>query len=318
MSSAMPWQPSVCQEVVNRANGRPGGTARRRLGGGLLLIVTLAGCRIPGTEGPVSRALATSRQLSHRGVNALERGDSQSAEKLLSQAVAACPADPEARRQYAEALWQRHEPLKAVEQLDAALRVAADDDALHIRAGQMRLEMGDQKGAQREATDALDLNPKSAEAWMLRGRVAQTSGQMMQAIADFQRVLGLEPNHRAALLALAEAYQQLNRPERTLANLQQLADTYPPGEEPQQVRHLEGRALLALGRAPEAIETLQMALAQGPPTAELLLHLAEAQYAAGQAEAARRGLLQALQLEPTNTACRTMLVQLEASRTLLR
>ena len=69
-------------------------------------IVAMGGCRLPGRDGPVSQSLATSRQLSHRGVNALEHGDAQGAASFLGEAVKSCPADPQARAHYAEALWQ--------------------------------------------------------------------------------------------------------------------------------------------------------------------------------------------------------------------
>ena len=77
--------------------------ARLRLHGlHLLPLVILAavatGCRLPGTEGPVSRSLVTCRQLSQRGVSAMERGEYDSAETLLAGAVEACPVDVESRR----------------------------------------------------------------------------------------------------------------------------------------------------------------------------------------------------------------------------
>lgn len=266
------------------------------------------------SEGPVSRSLASSRQLSHRGVSALERGDVATAERLLAQAVQACPVDAEARHHYAEALWQRHEPLRAVEQLDTALKITPEDIDLRIRAGQMRLEIGDLAGARREALEALDLKPKSPEAWLLRGQVEQRAGQLRAALASYQRVLGLESDQREALLALAEIYRQLGQPERALSNLQRLSDTYPPGDEPQSVVYLEGLALAALERRADALERLRVARTRGPESPELLFQLATLQLAEGQTDEARASLTNSLAVDPNHRASRELLGRIDVAR----
>src|SRR5262245_54627057 len=79
--------------------------------GALLSFVLLGttGCQMFRQQGPVPKQVAQARQLSQQGLTAMERGDLHSAETLLGEAVKACPADIDARRQYAEALWQRGE-----------------------------------------------------------------------------------------------------------------------------------------------------------------------------------------------------------------
>ena len=89
-----------------------------RLTAGLLLAVLLSGCRLPGRGGPVSRSVATCRQLSQQGIAALERGQPRQAEALLAKAVDTCSDDPEARRHYGEALWRSGARSEAVAQLE--------------------------------------------------------------------------------------------------------------------------------------------------------------------------------------------------------
>ncbi len=72
----MPYMPSRTRAVV-------------------LATVLLAGCRLPGRDGPVPQTLENCRRLSQRGVTALERGDQPQAETLLAQAVKTCPVDAE-------------------------------------------------------------------------------------------------------------------------------------------------------------------------------------------------------------------------------
>ena len=89
------------------------GFVQRRFTGGFvaaalvgLQCLCTSGCQMFRHQGPVSKSVAESRQLSQRGLGAMERGDVDAAEKLLGDAVKACPTDIDARRQYAEALWQ--------------------------------------------------------------------------------------------------------------------------------------------------------------------------------------------------------------------
>lgn len=274
-------------------------------------LLMLAGCRLPFSEGPVSRSLLTCRQLSQRGVSALERGDARTAESLLKQAVEACEVDPDARRHYANALWERGRQREALEQLHEALRLSSDDDRLLARAAEMHLALGDIDTAKAAVGEALDLNPQSAAAWALRGRVMLRAGQPRQALADLQRALAYAPDNRQILLDLAEVYRRLDEPQRALANLQSLADSYPPGEEPQQVLYLQGLAMSALGRHDDAVDCLARACGRDRPSPDLLARLAEAELAAGHAAEARSRAQQALLLDPRHAASLALLERLE-------
>ena len=133
-------------------------------------------------------------------------------------------------------------------QLEEARRLAGEDPSLAVRTGEIYLALGRASEASQMVDEALRLDPKSAPAWALRGRVAETRGDRRTALANYQRALGYAPDDRSAMLLVAEAYRQLNEPQRALGALESLAETYRPGEEPQQVLHLEGLALSALGR----------------------------------------------------------------------
>ena len=281
------------------------------LAGVMALVTCATGCRLPFTEGPVSRSLVNCRQLSQKGVSALERGDSQTAESYLKEAVEVCEVDPEARRHYANALWQRGQRREALDQINEALRLSSDDDTLLVRAAEMRLALGEVENAQSFAGQALDLNPKSATAWALRGRVNLRAGQPRQALADLQRSLAFAPGNREVLMDLAETYRQLNEPQRALANLQALADSYPPGEEPQKVLHLEGLAMSALGRHDDAVECLATACSRDRPTPDLLVCLAEAELAAGHPADARGRVQQALLLDPRHSPSLALVERLD-------
>lgn len=276
-----------------------------------MLFAAVGGCRSLGRKGPVPEDVAQARQLSQRGLNAMQRGDWASAEVALSDAVKACPVDVEARRHYAETMWRRGEQQAALEQLQKAMTCAPGDTSLMVRAGQMHLALGKSTEARTLADQSLDLNPQSSEAWTLRARVAAASGQNEQALADYLRALEFAPKDRELLYETAEVYRQLNRPQRALSTLITLRETYAPGEEPQQVYYLEGLALKALERPADAGSAFALALDRGPPSAELYYRLAEAQLASGQRGSADRTIEQALALDPNHSPSRTLRQQTE-------
>ncbi|MCC7083832.1 MAG: tetratricopeptide repeat protein [Pirellulales bacterium] len=308
------------QRLKNRACDVACGNRRSRCARWAVLItvsLALNGCKSFGGKGPVSEDVAQARQLSQQGLNAMQRGDWTSAEISLSKAVKVCPVDAQARRQYAEAMWHRGEYAAAVEQLQKAMICTPNDGSLIVRFGQMQLELGKLTEARAMVNRALDLDPKSTEAWMLRGRVDLAEGQRDLALADFHRALEFAPKDRDLLYEIAEAYHQLNRPQRALSTLISLRETYAPGEEPQQVYYLEGLALQALGRPADAATSFELALERGSPTAELYYRLGEAQLAAGRRGAADHAVEQALAIDPGHASSRKLRRQVEvASRPL--
>ncbi len=276
------------------------------------LLGTL-GCRWTGNDGPVPRSLLQCRQLSQQGLVALERGDLQNADALLSKAVATCPIDTEARRRYAEALYKQGHRREALAQLTKALEQSPDDFAAWVRRAEVELAVNDLAAAHVSAQRALQLNPRSASAWLIEGCYARQKGDLRGALAHYHRALSYEPHQRELLLELAQTYQQIGEPQRALANLQTLVDSYPPGEEPQQIMYYQGLALLALQRNNEAVDVLSTARDRAPPTPELLYQLAEAQLRVGHGAQAREAIAQALSIEPGNMACRGLLEKLDVA-----
>ncbi len=196
-----------------------------------------------------------------------------------------------------------------------AARLSSEDPEIAVRAGEMYSATGQAGRARKAAERALDLDPKLATAWALRGRTSQAAGEMRQALADYQRSLGYQPDDRDVLLSVAEIYRQLNEPERALVALHSLVDSYPPGEEPQQLLYLEGLALVALGRYDDAVASYALAGERGGPTAEILYRMAEAEALAGRwPRAARTAVTQALVLDPNHALAKALVGRLDVAQ----
>jgi tetratricopeptide (TPR) repeat protein len=168
--------------------------------------------------------------------------------------------------------------------------------------------------ARQSADQAVQRNPRLAAAWMVRGQALRAAGETQAALDDSLRALRYAPDDRRILLEVAELQRQLNQPERALQTLQQLADTYAPGEESQQVLHLTGMAYMALGRYDEAVESLSAAAARETATAELCCRLGEAQRLAGHPAEATVSAQRALALDPKHQPSLELLGRIETAQ----
>ena len=291
--------------------------ARRPVARSLLLLSllagTLAGCSLTGEKQPVTTSLVTCRDLTQQAVGAIEHGDWNAAETLLTQAIGTCQREPSAHRWYAEVLWHRGAHADALAEIDEALRLSADDAGIWVRAGEMRLAMGQLEPAARCAHEALDRDARLVAAWLLRAQVHQRTGRDRDALADYHRALALEPRRQETLLALAEIYRRQNDPPRAMANLESLLDTYRSDEAPAEVLFRAGMAHLALERWDDAIARFDRALEQGGPQPPILYQRALAQYQAGRTREARETASQVLRLDPQHTAAAQLLNQIEVS-----
>lgn len=287
----------------------------------LVHIASLLGCATYGLRDPMASEVAAGRELCQEGVEAMERGHWQQAEVLLQQAHRASPDDPETRRYLAEALWHRGAVDEAMSQMAAAAGLDAGDPQLAVRGGEMSLALGATDQALAFAGDAIRLDPKQAKAWALRGRTFRRLNQADRAMADLQRALELAPNEAGVLFDIAVLYRQRGQPARALATVHHLLDVYPPGEEPQMTLVLEGLVLMDLQRPHQAAESLLAAARRGPPNADVLYRLAQAQWSAGQYAGATSAAKEALAIDATHQPSRQLLVQLasvEQSDAMLR
>lgn len=255
--------------------GTPGSGTLRGLAAMALVVVAGSGCRLIPRSGPVPQEVADARRLCNEGLSAADRKDLLRAEGLLEQAVKNCPTDVDARRHYADVLWQRGERMAAVTQIAEALRLSPGDVGLCIDGGRMYMELGLLDDADRLSREAVRVAPRSEKAWRLHGQVALARGRPEESLADFHRALSISPDDRDLILDTAEVYRRLGRPQRALATLAILGETYAPNQTPSQVLALEGMAHEALDRPTDAIESYRQAVSRGLQSSDIAARLAK-------------------------------------------
>ena len=278
------------------------------------IVAANSGCAALGRR-PVAADVAAARDLTQQGVTAIEMGNWPEAERLLQTAVETSPDDPGARRYLAEALWHRGATAAAIVQIERAVELEPKDSTLVVRRGEMLLATGAAERSLQCADDAIALNPKLAAAWALRGRVYWKLDQTERALADLQRSLQFAPDQSDVLMDIVALYRQRGQHDRCLTTLQHLLDTYPPGQGTQLAYWMEGLTLTDLGRPQQAAESLRIASQQGPPNADILYYLAQAELAGGRPDAAATAAQQALAVNPSHAPSRQLLTELAARTT---
>jgi len=281
---------------------------------GVVLVVgasfSFIGCRSARNE-PVDLSVASARELSFRGIDAMQQGNWAKAESLLDKAVRTCQTDVRAHRNYAETLWQRGESTLALHHMQEAARLSDGEPELLVRLGEMHLATGKLDEAAKQADAAIRRNRHMASAWALQGDVQLQRGDRDEALANYHRALCYQEHFPRVQLMIAAIYQHTSRPRRMLATLDSLQDQYPAEQVPQDVYLMQGIALNMLGRPEQAIETLIAAKNAGKPHADVLYHWGEAYLAIGDRASAGHAADSALTLDANHIPSRQLLAQLE-------
>ena len=255
-----------------------------------------------------------SRQLTLRGKAAVQQERWQEAEEVLSRAVEIEPQSVQAHAQYGQTLWRLGHRDDALTHMREAIRLSGGDPQLMVQLGEMQLAENQFSAAAQSASVAIQARPYSAAAHALRAKILDSQGNLRDALAGYHRALSLQPDFPDVQLKVAEIYQRMNRPQRSLTMLAQLHDRYPPDQVPQEVLQLQGVALKSLGRYEDAIDRFVQAGRRGTMNAELFYQLAESHWHAGDQGNAQLAIREVLQLDPRHVAGRQLQQQLQQQR----
>jgi tetratricopeptide (TPR) repeat protein len=306
-------------------------------------------------------AVETRRALRSLALVHVQMGEAAEAVGIVTPVVSRYPQDLEARRLLARALTANGQPEQAVQELEEARAAAPDDLELafalasgylrlkkveaaeplfakiakerpiaqtHVLIGRTYRDFKEYDRARGELRTALKLDPRVRHAHYYLGTLglmAEGSGRLEEAMAEFQQELVVNPADSLANLRLGIALLESRRPADALPALELATVSQPQQAE---AFHYLGRAQLALDRPAEATVSLQQALhlVKGPPFDEVergsihynlalalrkmgasddaAVHFAEAEAASARvAESARerlsRYLSDSLEAEPT-------------------
>ncbi|MBP5621036.1 MAG: tetratricopeptide repeat protein, partial [Thermoguttaceae bacterium] len=272
----------------------------------IIVVGVLApfGCRhVPFYR--MTKKASKSLPLSREGIAAYERGDLETAEEKLAQAVELNSSDMETCRYYGETLWKRG---KRVEAMDV-LREAADkhgpidvQTSIYRSLGEKALTVERSDQTILWANKIIDLSPKSSVGWELRGKAERELGRPENALADFQRAVHFETDDRSLLLEIATLQHEIGDYDAALATWQYLELLYPTNREPVEVFAGKGRSYSALGLLADAQEAYETAVRFAPRDPEYRVRLAEIALARKDYRRASQIVAEAQAVMPDNLA----------------
>jgi len=240
----------------------------------LLLIIFVSALWI---ESP---ALADEREASLKvthGRAALLRGQYQEAERLLTEALDAAAFSPEIRVAALDyrgvARWRLRKLPEAIDDFNAALKLAPEDATLYNNRGNVLLDLRHNAEAAKDFGQAIALAPTYGPAYNNRGNARFFLGDHAGAIADFTRAVALMPASPVPFNGRGKTQLALKRPAAALRDFSRaivLSSRYG------QAYANRAAALMALHRFTDAVNDYTSAINFGTETAAVYLGRAAA------------------------------------------
>jgi tetratricopeptide (TPR) repeat protein len=194
--------------------------------------------------------------------------------------------------QNSEALWTH------------ALACTADNDTARVNFGAVLLHAGRRDEAVAQFQQALQLNPRSYEAYNDLGYILNQKRQYQEAMVQFQRALQINPGSAEAHFNLGMALLHTGRRDEAKVQFQQALQINPSYEV---ARNNLGYVLIQMGQYQEAVVQFQRALQINPGSAEAHFNLGMALLQMGRWDEAMAQFQQVLQINPRSVeACNNL------------
>lgn len=226
-------------------------------------------------------------------------------------ALDAPAAEAALRAEVARAYLETARPGPAREAVEAALRADAGNPSARLLKARLDAAQGRSEEAVSVVEEVLQVNPGDLDALLLRGEMAMVGGRdIPAAVADFERVLQLDPASLPAHLMLLRIAAAVDDPTPYEARVQAMSQALP--RHPETV-FAQTQLALRQGNLVVARERSQQLLSLAPEDARAQYTAAVVQWRSGALPAAESHLAKAVQLAPTLAEPRRSMGQLLAS-----
>ncbi|MDA7951790.1 MAG: tetratricopeptide repeat protein [Pirellulaceae bacterium] len=249
--------------------------------------VLFGGCHIFQIYQPATVETLSARSLARQAMTNAQQGKFDSAETYFQKAIELNPTDTQTKEQYAQMLLQQNRPRKAIKQLNQIAQEEEEAGKPYYLLSKGYYQSNQTQKAFLAIESALRQNPKSAQAWHLKGDILAQGQRWQLAKEAYQKGLILKKNDPAIELALANIYLLEKKPLRLLSALHSLNRQNLSDEQRAKLFYLKGMAYKELARNHEAVVQFHLALNQAGSPKETSLHLAETYYQMGDLTNAR-------------------------------
>ena len=149
--------------------------------------------------------------------------------------------------------------------LAAGCAMLQTDDVVHANRGVSYLLSQQYDAAIAAADRALEINPRLAEAYVVRGEAyLDGKGQFDQAIADFNRALEINPGFDGAYYNRGLAYARKGQYEQAISDFNKVLEINPKDA---RAYWNKARALETIGQLKEAVEAYEAFILYATPYA---------------------------------------------------
>jgi tetratricopeptide (TPR) repeat protein len=153
------------------------------------------------------------------------------AKSIFAQLLKQYPDEEGLHYQYGLILLGDH-AAKGVSEMDAAMQLSPSDSAPHISLAQYYQDLEQYDKATVHADKALELDPASVPAHLLKGQLLSAEGDASAAIAELESTRKMSPGDSQVLWALMRAYHKAGRneeAEQVVKELKTLGENRQPG-----------------------------------------------------------------------------------------
>ncbi len=223
------------------------------------------------------------------------------AESEFAAAVIHHPDDPAAWLAFARWFAARDKLDRAEGLLRQAIDRRPQAAELHVALADVFERQGNRAGARLALSVAARLQPEVAAHEDELARVEFLDGELIEALARWEKLIVAHPGADRPLRRLSAAYRALDEPEKALDLLERLVERHPDDAE---LKGRLGETLLEAGRKDRAVGVLEAALAGGADADRLRPLLATALADTGRTDAAADLFERALAEDPGNRPLR--------------
>jgi tetratricopeptide (TPR) repeat protein len=271
-----------CSRVISvKSDQRPGSfcTDLRTVSTGLLglwtLCCLLSGALIDLQGQAVSTAQADSAAASKDSAlsaarQSIEHGDFKTAEPILREYIRGNERSAEAEFLLGFVLFRLDRPKESLAEYTraASLNSPSAEDLKNIAEDYVLLD--DYSDADKWMLRSVQMNAKDAESWYALGRIRYTEQRFQDAVACFEKALGLAPKSVKAADNLGLAYEGLNRTEDAMDAFRRALDWQKDAEHPSEQPMLNlASVFVEQGKLDDALPLLMRAEAIAPKNSKI-------------------------------------------------
>jgi protein O-GlcNAc transferase len=157
-------------------------------------------------------------------VGHLQKGDLDSAEKLLKQSLSVVPKNTEALRLLGVTLAFKKDLPEALKALDRSIKADSNNWLAHSNRGNVLRDLNQFEAALRSYDKAIALQPNYAEAHNNKGNLYQDLKRYEDAIKSYDRAIALQPDYADAYGNLGNALTKLKLDDLALMAYEKVID----------------------------------------------------------------------------------------------